>query len=194
MSCTCGFLSIEKIQLLLGVQTNPIGAPVLSTNIVRLMGVTQITPEMKFTCDGMVTKWILTGSFIFSTILTRSTSQVASFLPEFQIWRSVHGNGTYTKISGTLLNILTKSPNLMIYEYDNFEPIPVRAGDIFGVYLPPTFVSDAVPLQIHTESKRHIVNYRINGAQLDEFTLQTAVTTHNHIMVSAIVVGMFPYY
>lgn len=193
MSCTCGFLSIEKIKLLLGVQTNPIGAPVLTTNLVQFTSITQITPEMKFTCDGMVTKWIVAGNLFFQASLVSTQLRVASILPELQVWRNVHGNGTYTKIHATPLYIPTKIPNLKIYEYDNFPPIPVRSGDIFGAYFPTTLLSDVKPPQIFSENKSDVMNYRLVAAQLDEFTLQTAVTTHNHIMVSAIV-GKFPYF
>lgn len=193
MSCTCGFLSIEKIQLLLGVQTNPIGSPVLTTNPVQFTSITQITPEIKFTCDGMVTKWIVAGNLFFKAILA-SQLRVASILPELQVWRSVHGNGTYTKIHSTPLYIPTKIPNLKIYEYDNVPPIPVRSGDILGAYFPPaTLLSDIQPPQIFSENESDVLNYRLVAAQLDELTLQTAVTIHNHIMVS-VIVGKFPYY
>ena len=43
----------------------------------------------------------------------------------------------YHKINGTVINIAEESPT-HIYEYDNFSPIPVLAGDILGVFISQT--------------------------------------------------------
>ena len=86
----------------------------------------QITPDMKFTCDGTITKWIIGAhwTWFYDNIL----------YPELQLWRK-NGNNTYQKISGTLISIGTRSDD-GVYEYDNFPPIPFQAGDILGVFIP----------------------------------------------------------
>ena len=84
----------------------------------------QITPDIRFTCDGMITKWIVGADWQHND----------NFYPELQIWRNI-GNDTYQKINGTFLEFADSSSN-RIYEYDNFSPIPFRAGDILGVFIP----------------------------------------------------------
>ena len=84
----------------------------------------QITPDIKFTCDGMITKWIVGANWESSD----------SLYPELQVWRNI-GNDTYQKRNGTVITIPSVSSN-RIYEYDNFSPIPFQAGDILGVFLP----------------------------------------------------------
>ena len=106
----------------------------------------QITPDMNFTCDGMITKWIVGADWDSS----------ASFYPELQVWRNI-GNDVYQKINGTVLNIGTESSN-RIYEYDNFSPIPFLAGDILGVFIPRPALSK---LRLRAEEGRGPLNYFI---------------------------------
>ena len=84
----------------------------------------QITPAITFTCDGMITKWIVGANL----------RGEESLYPELQVWRNI-GNDVYHKKNGTFINIGTKISN-RIYEYNNFSPIPFLAGDILGVFLP----------------------------------------------------------
>jgi hypothetical protein len=134
--CECGFMSLERMQLL----RNQI--PINSYRVRG--GRQQITPEMKFTCDGMITKWIIGASWWSSDYL----------YPELQIWRNI-GNETYQEINATLIEFETQMFN-QIYEYDNFIPIPVQSGDILGMFLPST--SDS-RLDLYTEYFGSAVNY-----------------------------------
>ena len=96
----------------------------------------QISPEMRFTCDGMITKWIIGAELHVSDNL----------YPELQIWRNV-GNRSYEKINGTLFETgISLFSN--IYESDNFSPIPVKSGDILGIFLPP---QEQTRLRLRTE-------------------------------------------
>ena len=106
----------------------------------------QITPDMNFTCDGMITKWIVGANWGSS----------ASFYPELQVWRNI-GNDVYQKINGTVLNIGTESSN-RIYEYENFSPIPFLAGDILGVFIPRAMLCK---LRLRAEDGRGPLNYYI---------------------------------
>ena len=106
----------------------------------------QITPDMKFTCDGMITKWII-GANVFSN----------SFYPELQVWRNI-GNDMYQKRNGTFITIPTESSN-RIYEYDNFSPIPFQAGDILGVFLPQ---NGSARLRLLSETTDSPTNYYLN--------------------------------
>ena len=113
-------MSVERIRLLLRQETT--SAP---TTIDRRQ---QISPEINFTCDGMITKWI-----IVANSLTYTNS---FFFPELQVWRNI-GNDVYHKISGThiFLPFVPQSTNTL-FEYSSFDPIPVRAGDVLGVFIP----------------------------------------------------------
>ena len=94
----------------------------LSTNIDSRQ---QITPEMKFTCDGVITKWIIGAQW---------NDNSGDFLyPELQVWRNI-GNNIYQKINGTVIEITMTSLD-KIYEYGDTH-IPFQAGDILGVFVP----------------------------------------------------------
>ena len=131
-------MSVERIRVLLGL--DPVEG--VATRDRRQ----QITPDMKFTCDGIITKWIIGGQW---------TQQSHDILyPELQLWREI-GNDTYQKINGTLITIETQSDD-DVYEYDNFPPIPFQAGDILGVFAPPDVNSK---LRLRHERHRGPTNY-----------------------------------
>ena len=106
----------------------------------------QITPDINFTCDGMITKWIIGANW----------KGGESLYPELQVWRNIE-NDVYHKINGTFINIGTKISN-HIYEYNNFSPIPFLAGDILGVFLPQNKISR---LRITSEVNRGPLNFYI---------------------------------
>ena len=106
----------------------------------------QITPDIRFTCDGMITKWIVGADWI----------RGGDSYPELQIWRS-SGNDMYQKINGTFLVIDTESED-QVYEYDDFAPIPVQVGDILGVFVPHNGDSK---LRLQAESEHGPTNYYI---------------------------------
>ena len=79
---------------------------------------------MRFTCEGMITKWIIGADW--------GSSFDDTLYPELQLWRS----NVYQKINTTLIRNNTRSPN-RIYEF-NIPPIPFQAGDILGAFIPQT--------------------------------------------------------
>lgn len=114
-SCGCGFMSIERMRNLLNVDTV---SAVMHTDQRQ-----QISPEMRFTCDGMITKWFIGADF----------SSTRDLYPEYQIWRNV-GDKVYRKVNNTPLIQLSffEGP---VFEF--FAPIEVRSGDILGILIPP---------------------------------------------------------
>ena len=84
----------------------------------------QISPEMRFTCNGNITKWIIGAEY----------GEDGNLYPELQIWRNA-GDETYRKINGTFIELQTSVSN-RIYEYEDFSPIPVKSGDILGIFVP----------------------------------------------------------
>ena len=110
-------MSVERMRILLGLDT--VGD--VATTERRL----QITPDMKFTCDGMITKWIIGAGWRNNDV---------NLYPELQVWRN-SGNDIYQKINGTFITVQTRSED-QIYEYSNFPPIPFQSGDVLGVFIP----------------------------------------------------------
>ena len=115
--CECGFMSEERMRILLGLDS--VGG------VFRMNRRQQITPDIRFTCDGIITKWIVGANWNSNNGL----------YPEVQLWRS-SGNDLYQKINGTFIEVETENEE-RVYEYDNFSPIPFQAGDILGVFIPP---------------------------------------------------------
>ena len=105
----------------------------------------QITPDMRFTCDGMITKWIIGAQWFSSHFL----------YPELQLWRN-SGNDVYRKINGTVINIDSRRGD-QVYKYDSFSPIPFQAGDILGV-----FIADDQRIRPAAEEQRGPTNYYID--------------------------------
>ena len=126
--CGRGFMSVERMRLILDIE--------LHGNLVSTESRQQITPDMKFTCDGMITKWIITAF----------AQSEENQHPELQVWRNI-GNNTYQNINRTFIEpaILVDNSN-SIYEYDSFSPIPVKSGDILGIFIPPAALSRLVLL------------------------------------------------
>ena len=131
-------MSVESIRVLLGLDT------VGFASIIEYRQ--QITPDMKFTCDGIITKWIIGADW--------SQQSNDTLYPELQLWREIK-NDTYQKINETLITIETQSDD-DVYEYDNFPPIPFQAGDILGVFVPR---DENSKLRLRYEWSRGPTNY-----------------------------------
>ena len=140
--CVCGFMSVERMRILLGLDT--VGS--LHNNQQRQ----QITPDIKFTCDGLITKWIVVATWRYSN----------NFYPELQVWRKVESNA-YHKINGTFIIIEKENIN-RIYEYEDFSPIPVQTGDILGIFIPR---SDLSRLRVVSERDYGPTNYYIRTSE-----------------------------
>ena len=112
------------------------------------------------------------------------------------MWRSI-GNDSYSKISGTILNITTENP-ISIYEYGNFSPIPFQAGDIFGIFQP---VDGLNSLDVLSEKDTGPTNYYIvtsNSATespIEIFDLQdTQVKMHNGYLLVTVEISKYILY
>ena len=127
----------------------------------------QITPEMKFTCDGVIRKWIFG---------VKLQDEERSPTPEVQVWRKT-ANNTYHKISGTGINIQEEDieQNKRVIEYDDFQPIPVKSGDILGLFLPQSQDSRFVLMAEETDSP---TNYYIStGSSWDVINIENSMNS-----------------
>ena len=137
-------MSVERMRILRRLET--VGS---ATNPALRQ---QITPDIKFTCEGLITKWIIGASIVHNNAL----------YPELQVWRNI-GNDTYQKRNGTFINIPTENSN-RFYEYDNFSAIPFQAGDILGVFLPRT---GRARINLLSENTNSPTNYYLNTESAD---------------------------
>ena len=82
-------------------------------------------PDITFTCNGFITKWIVGGT----------TDNFESLLqPELQIWRNTGGT-SYTKTNFSLIPFSTPTADYIV-EYIPNPPLEFQEGDILGVYQP----------------------------------------------------------
>ena len=141
----------------------------------------QITPDMRFTCDGVITKWIIGAEW----------SVNGDYNPELQLWRS-YETGVYHKISGTYFRSNTPIP-LGVYEYSDFSPIPFKAGDVLGVFIPEDQESR---IRLRSENRPSPINYYIptgsateslyNNIDILNMQQVSSVTYHPLVTVEAI--------
>ena len=133
----------------------------------------RLFPDIQFTCNGLITKWIVGAQA--RTNRTR--------MPELQIWRNVSGN-TFTKISSSLL-IPNETDNSNVHEYTPNPPLMFQDGDILGVYQPEDSQSQLV---LYYQDNTGPVNYRqseLENDSLSSFTYSgTPANEYDYPLVS----------
>ena len=165
LGCKHGFMSELRMMFVLGLETATWGS------ISSIVSQQFLTPDMRFTCNGMITKWIIAAHVNYHKPHTA----------ELQLWRNT-SNGVYERINGTRIT-MTDSPRA-VYEFDNFSPIPFQAGDFLGLYLPFSEI-----IALYSEDTNSTINYYITTHELHETSNDTIYTTslassYYHPMVS----------
>ena len=94
-----------------------------------------IYPEMRFTCNGTITKWIYGG--------VQQPSE--TMLPELQIWRQL-GTDNYNKIGSSLVTADT-SIGTNLYEFIPQTPLEFQERDVFGTHYPEKSQSQLILYQ-----------------------------------------------
>ena len=82
----------------------------------------RVFPDITFTCNGSITKWIVGAG----------TGGGSSPPSELQIWR--RSGSDYTKVGFTQLTAQNSTNNSNVYEYIPSPPMEFQEGDILGVY------------------------------------------------------------
>ena len=133
-----GFITNETLRSLLGLVE-------VGRFVIRHQW-QQITPDINFTCDGFITKWIIGALRVNDSDLIPG--------PELQLWRN-SGNDTYVKINGTF--IASEAYNYsLIYGYTDFSPVPFKSGDVLGIFVPRAGNSR---LRLRSEADKGPLNY-----------------------------------
>ena len=182
--CVRGFVSVERIRLLLGVD------PTIPTYGIEYNSQRQqISPEIKIMCNGLITKWIVGADW------TSSTSRY--LYPELQVWRNV-GNETYRKISGTYVFFPFSARANRIYEYTKFAPIPVESGDVLGIFTPSSSPSRLRLWSENDNSNNPKVYYRFTDSsatsspfeELDRQNNDHSLSTASYYPLVSLEIGM----
>ena len=147
----------------------------LNSDLIHTSQRQQISPDMRFTCDGMITKWIIGAD----------NNMNGNLNPELQIlWRSSE-NERYRNINGTLLGFPVSQSSTIFYEYNDFPPIPVKSGDILGIFIPQFDSSRLHLLSERTSTPTQYVVFTSNSS-INEINVEDnfVATKFYHPLVS----------
>ena len=84
----------------------------------------RLFPDIQFTCNGIITKWIVGAQ-------TRTSG---TEMPELQIWRRTSDVDIYAKVGFSLLNHGVS--NNSVIEYTLASPLKFHDEDILGIFQP----------------------------------------------------------
>ncbi|XP_019850411.1 PREDICTED: uncharacterized protein LOC100638128 isoform X2 [Amphimedon queenslandica] len=136
--------------------SNSISESVIRSNALQIHGTRlpadkrqYLYPEMIFSCNGTLTKWIYGG------IASRESSDDDD-MPELQIWRKT-GPNTYIKTkSSQLINNVLNITN--VYEFTPQSPLEFQEGDVFGMYIP-----ESTDFQLYEQEESGPNNLRVDS-------------------------------
>ncbi|XP_019850419.1 PREDICTED: uncharacterized protein LOC109581085 isoform X2 [Amphimedon queenslandica] len=134
-------------------------------------------PEMIFSCNRSVVKWIYAG-----TIVESSDGQQ----PELQIWRKI--NSEYVKVGSSLVNANTVI-GTNLYEFVPRTPLQFQESDIFGVHIPPSHQSQIrLHEQVGTGPKNIIISTSNALSQINASDLMKPI--YNNIPLITAEIGL----
>ena len=121
--CVQGFLSEEALRIAVDMYVTD------NTYNVRTHERQQrIIPGIRFTCTGMLTKWIIGAQ----RTLTQTTNHL-----QLQIWRRrSRTSNTFDRTNFNDLTDLNATDDLNVYEYTPNPPLQVQANDLLGLFQP----------------------------------------------------------
>ena len=160
-SCTGNFLNRSALKQ---------GALNVNINNVSIRDLQHLFPNITFTCNGSITKWIVgaeadTGELLF---------------PELQIWRNT-GESSYTKAKFSILSTSTPDSN-NIAEYNLSTPLEFQEGDILGMHQPRDSMHRA--LVVYYQERDGPVNYEEGNSALSTVTLETSHNRYDYPLVT----------
>ena len=106
-------------------------------------------PELKFSCNGSVTKWI------YGAVDRSATGE----LPEIQIWRQTDTD-TYTKQTFSRVSANETKPGTNIHGYYPETPLEFQEGDILGYFQPD---EDDSQIVLYAQRESGPTNLRVMG-------------------------------
>ena len=156
-NCTGNFLSRSALKQ---------GAVNVNINDVRRRDQQRLFPNITFTCNGSITKWIVGAK-----------TDMGGLFPELQIWRNTGGT-SHTKANFSLLSSSTLDSNNIV-EYNLSTPLEFQAGDILGVYQPRN-----AALDVYYQERDGPVNYEVGSSTQSTVTLSTPHDQYDYPLVT----------
>ena len=142
--------------------------------VVRVCRQMRLFPDIHFTCNGSITKWIVGAE----------TGSNSAYQPELQIWRRYSGRGiSYSKINFSLLTQNeTSVPN--VHEYYPDPPLEFQEGDILGVYQPRCDISQLVVYHQQYTGPRNYGQFNIGPPAPSFFKITSILETPHYPLVT----------
>lgn len=144
----------------------------------------RLIPDIHFTCNGSVIKWIVGGE----------ENDRNHDHPELQIWRRVGDNmgstNMYTKVSYSLLTPSKTTEFSHVYEYTPVPPLDFQEGDILGVYQPDDSDNQLKLYYQENAGPRNYIMSNVDPPAPSEFLLDAAATTFTQLfypLVTAVI-------
>ena len=174
--CVQGFLNEEALR---------IAVDVYGTSLTTHERQQRIIPGIRFTCTGMLTKWIIGAQ----RPLTQSTNHL-----QLQIWRRRSPtSNTFDRTNFSDLADLNATDDLNVYEYTSNPPLQFQADDLLGLFLPRRTETQVV---VYLQEDGGPQSYRrfFQNSALSSFTTSSrGVRTDTDIPLVAVEVSGKPY-
>ena len=136
----------------------------------------RVFPNISFTCDGSITKWIVGGG----------TGGSSSPLSEIQIWRR-SGVDSYTKVASTQLTAQSTTSDTNVYAYVPSSPLGFQKGDILGVYQRED--SSVVPYYQESTGPQNLRQSGLVNSAATSITAPSLATEYDYPLVT-VEIGM----
>ena len=119
--CVQGFLNEEALRIAVDVYATD-----NTYNVGTRCRHQRIIPGIRFTCTGMLTKWIIGAR----RTLTQTTNH-----PQLQIWRQRSStNNIFDRIHFSDITDLNATDDLNVYEYIPNPPLQFQTNDLLGLF------------------------------------------------------------
>ena len=152
------------------------GALTIDINNAEISRQQLLFPDITFTCNGSITKWIVGGIADISQFLNK---------PELQIWRNTEGT-SYSKAKFSQLSNNTLHGS--IAEYNLNTPLKFQERDILGIYQPPK-QSSAFNLVVYFQEFDGPANYVEGNSPSSTVTLSSPDSYHYPLVTVEISTG-----
>lgn len=141
-------------------------------------GTQRVIPDIHFTCNGTITKWIIGG-------LTGRNGE--NNLLELQVWRSnVSENVTFIRTTTSVVNNFNATDDKNVYEYIPKSPLEVQEGDILGFFQPEQSM-----LNMYVQPNGGPLNYGASNmlsSSLTVINLESSLLNQNdYPLISAVI-------
>ena len=137
-----------------------------STSVQKRNRAQRIIPNLNFSCDGAIKKWIVRAEW----------NNSGTAFPDLQLWRL--NSGVYTKVGNTTLYASSKNSN-SVYELEVRPSLPFQRGDILGIFQPIGRRSRLRIQYVNRNGNPLNLVFRVNGSVTEPPSDTFATTSPN---------------